>query len=691
MMCHTVIVTTAPSRAVHWPTDGLCYGGDYNPEQWTEDVWREDVELMRAARINFVTVGVFSWARLQPEPHTWDFGWLDRVMDLLHGAQIRVDLATATASPPPWLPHRYPEVRPVDERGYRYAIGSRQTWSPASAVYREASLELVEQIAVRYRDHPALALWHVSNELGCHNSRCYSRDSAAAFRVWLTKRYADIEVLNVAWGTTFWSQHYTCFDEVVPPAPSTTFGNPAHLLDWRRYCSDALLDQFLAERAVLQRITPHIPVTTNFMVGMPGWAPGAVMGDMDYAGWAARLDPGQDIISTDHYLIGASDGAFGAHHKLSFAADHTRGIAGGRPWLLMEHSPSAVNWQPVNRAKRPGEMTRNSLSHVARGADGIAYFQFRASLTGAEKFHSALVPHAGPDTARWREAVQLGEYLHRLAEVRGSTVDAPVGIVFDWPSQWACEQDGHPSVLLQPADQALRAHRAFTSSGATCEVIGWQGDLTRYRVLVLPAVYLCSPVNARRVAAAAKAGAHVVVTPFTGIADDNDHVYPGGYPGALRELLGVRTSEFFPLAADEVVRLDDHGSGLLWSEELAAGSDVDVIAHYTDGHLAGSAAISCRVAGAGAAYYLSTVPDPDTWRSLAARVLAAAAVTPLPVAADVELVRRRSAHAAWLFVLNHSAETVSVPVAGHDVLTGRHVAAPLQLAAGGCAVLRQEV
>jgi beta-galactosidase len=671
-----------------WPTEGLCYGGDYNPEQWSEDVWRQDVALMRRARVNFVTVGVFAWARLQPTPDTWDFDWLDRVLDLLHDGGIRVDLATATASPPPWLTSRHPEVRPVDDRGYRYAIGSRQTWSPASAVYRQASLALVEKLAFRYRDHPALALWHVSNELGCHNSRCYSAESTAAFRDWLRRRYRDVERLNDAWGTSFWSQRYSGFEEVEAPAVSTTFSNPTQLLDWRRHCSDALLEQFRAEREVLRRITPHIPVTTNFMVGMPGAASRSLMGDMDYAHWAAD----QDIVSTDHYLIGPPTGEFSAHHKLAFAADHTRGIAGGRPWLLMEHSTSAVNWQRINRAKVPGEMMRNSLSHVARGADGVAFFQFRASLAGVEKFHSALLPHAGADTARWRESVALGEALHRLGEIKGSAVEAPVGIVFDWSSQWACEQDGHPSMLMQPADAALRAHRAFTSAGATCEVVGWQGDLTRFKVLVLPTMYLCSRSNAHRVAALASSGTQVVVTAFSGIADECDHVYPGGYPGAFTELLGVRAEEFFPLDDHVTIRLDDGGTGLLWTEQLSTAGDVEVLAHYAETHLAGMPAITRRWVGAGAAFYLSTVPIPQSWTALAGRLLSYAAVQTLRTpAADVELVRRRGPDGSWLFILNHSAEKVTVGASGHDLLSGQHLSDPLQLAPGGCAVLRQEL
>nr|WP_271209669.1 beta-galactosidase [Rhodococcus wratislaviensis]GLK34355.1 beta-galactosidase [Rhodococcus wratislaviensis] len=670
-------------RHLRWPTRGISFGGDYNPEQWPEEVWQRDVELMREACVDFATVGVFSWARLQPTPDTWDFGWLDRVLDLLHDGGVRVDLATATASPPPWLTTAHPEVRPVDERGYRYEIGSRQTWSPSSPIYRDHSLVLVEKMANRYGGHPALALWHVSNELGCHNSHCYSPDSARAFRRWLQRRYGDLTELNRAWGTTFWSQHYSDWNEVVPPAASTTFGNPTHLLDWRRFCSDALLDQYLAEREVLRRITPDIPVTTNFMVGMG--SPQSLAGDMNYAQWA----PEQDLVSTDHYLVGPATGDGAAHHRLAFSADLTRGIAGSRPWLLMEHSTSAVNWQPVNRAKAPGEMLRNSLAHVARGADGIAFFQFRASDAGAEKFHSALVPHAGTDSARWREVVQLGAVLRRLEPVAGSRVEAPVGVLFDWESQWACEQDGHPSRLMQPMAIAERAHHAF--SGVTCDVIPADADLSGYAVVVVPAVYLCSDEDAARIEAAARAGAQVLVTAFSGIADRDDHVRLGGYPGAFRDLLGVRTEEFFPLGADETVALDDGTAARIWTEYLTVSEDVEVLARHTEGHLQGVPALTRRPVGDGAAWYLATVPDRQGWTRIAEAICAAAGLDlHAGQHADVEIVRRRGENGSWLFVLNHTTEKVTVEVSGTDLVTERVVDGPLTLEPGSCAVIRED-
>jgi len=675
-----------------WPTPGIAFGGDYNPEQWPEEVWDTDVALMRDAGVTVVTIAVFAWARLQPEPGVWDDRWLHRILDLLHGNGIAVDLATATASPPPWLIRAHPEIRPVDARGTRLEIGSRQTWCPSSPVFREHSLNLVREMAQRFGDHPAVVMWHVSNELGNHNGSCYCEVSAAHFRAWLRDRYGGVDAVNRAWGTDFWSQHYSDFDEIGTPAASTAFGNPGQLLDWRRFCSDALLEQFLAEKAVLSGITPAIPVTTNFLVGT---GPGEIgPGDCDYARWA----PEQDIVSNDHYLIGLGAGEDAPRLHLEFSADLSRGLAGGRPWWLMEHSTSAVNWQRVNRAKSPGEMERNSLAHLARGADAICFFQFRQSVIGAEKYHSAMLPHAGVDSRRWRDVCRLGELIGRLGEVAGADVEAPATVLVDWDSAWACQQDAHPSEAIDPFRIAMAAHRAITRHGVGCDVIGAEADLSGYPVIVVPAVVLLSTAQVDRLTAAATAGAHVLVTYFSGIADRFDRIVTGGYPGLLRDLLGVRTEEFHPLGPDQTVRWDDGTACSTWSEDTVATDGTQVIATYAEGPTEGAAALTRRRVGRGAAWYLSTQPDPQGLARVLARILAQAGAAPalaLPVdhpaviAGEVDVVRRGTADRSWLFAINHSAAEVTLPVRGHDLVSQVAVDGELHLAAGGYAVVRE--
>ena len=269
----------------------LAFGGDYNPEQWPSQVWEDDVRLMREAGVNLVTVGVFSWALLERSPGEFSFDWLDEVIDLLHAAGIKVDLATATASPPPWLSRRHPEMLPVRADGTTLWPGGRQAFCPSSPVYREHALRLCRAMAERYGGHEALALWHVSNELGCHNALCYCDVSAQAFRDWLVARYGEIDRLNDAWGTAFWSQHYASFDEVLPPRVAPNFPNPTQQLDFRRFSSDQLLANFVAERDVLRELSPSVPVTTNFMVMHK-------VRDMDYFAWAPEVD----LVSNDHYV-----------------------------------------------------------------------------------------------------------------------------------------------------------------------------------------------------------------------------------------------------------------------------------------------------------------------------------------------------------------------------------------------------
>ncbi|MET7668564.1 beta-galactosidase [Micromonospora luteifusca] len=658
-----------------WQGDSIYFGGDYNPEQWPEETWSEDVELMRRAGVNLVSVGIFSWALLEPTPGRFEFGWLDRVLDLLHAGGIQVDLATATASPPPWLARAYPETLPRRADGAILWPGGRQAYCPSSPVFRERSLELVRAVAGRYAEHPAVVMWHVSNELGCHNVHCYCDVSAAAFRVWLRERYGDLDQLNDAWGTAFWSQRYGDWAEINPPRTAPTFANPTQQLDFLRFSSDEQRAQLRAERDVLTTLVRQ-PVTTNFMIGL-----GAK--HMDYHSWADDVD----LVSNDHYLTAADPQG---HLGLALAADHTRGVAGGDPWLLMEHSTSAVNWQPRNVAKLPGQLRRNSLAHVARGADGVLFFQWRASRAGAEKFHSAFVPHAGPDTKVFREVCQLGADLKALAEVRGSRVDADVAILFDWEAWWGVELDSHPSVDVRYVDRLTALYGALWRAGVTADIIHPSADLSGYRLVLAPTLYLVRDADVAALHSYVEGGGTVAVTYFSGIVDSNDHIRLGGYPGAFRELLGVRTEEFFPLREGEQVRLDDGSAADVWTEWLHPDG-AEVLASYTDGPLPGVPALTRHRVGDGAAWYVATRLDEQATDRLVARLVAEAGVRPAAQApSGVEVVRRRDGDRSWLFAINHTDTEVRLPARGVELLTGGHCTGELALPAGEVAVVRED-
>ncbi|WP_225978749.1 beta-galactosidase [Gandjariella thermophila] len=663
-----------------WPLamPGPGWGGDYNPEQWPEDVWIDDIRLMRRAGVNLATVGVFSWALIEVAEGRFEFGWLDRVLDLLHDGGVRVDLATATAAPPPWLTARRPEVLPVRADGARLWPGSRQSYCPTSTVYRDKAVGLARRIAEHYRDHPALACWHVGNEYGCHVPRCYCDRCTVAFREWLRARYGDdLKALNEAWATAFWSQHYTSWSQVLTPRITPAFHNPGLLLDFDRFGSDALLALFRAERDALRDVTPDVPVTTNFMV-MRGFSA------VDYWSWAREVD----FVSVDHYPT-AEDPE--RHIELAFSADLARGLAGGRPWLLMEHAPSAVNWQPRNIAKRPGELRRNAFQHLARGADGTLFFQWRASRAGAERFHSAMVPHAGEDTKIFREVCRVGAEYRKLGELLGSAVDASVAMVFDWPSWWALQQPSLPTADLDYREHALALYRALWQAGITVDFVPPSAELSGYRLVLLPALHLVSDMDARRIDNYVLGGGHALVTCFSGIADERGQVRLGGYPGAFRDLLGVRTEEFFPLGAGERVTLDDGGTATVWTE-LLHPDGAEVLASYTDGALAGMPAVTRHARGSGLAWYLACGLDEAGLRRLLARVCGAARVWPaVPAPPGVEVVRRRApdADVSWLTVINHTDRDARLPARGVDLLTGTEIRDEATVPAGGCVVIRE--
>ncbi|WP_055523860.1 beta-galactosidase [Streptomyces graminilatus] len=658
------MTSASPSRLPYGP-DGdsvprLGYGADYNPEQWPREVWEEDVRLMREAGVNIVSVGIFSWARIQPDADTWDFGWLDEVMDLLHENGIGVDLATATASPPPWLTTAHPEILPVTATGETVWPGARQHWRPTSPVFRSHALGLVRKMAQRYAGHPALVAWHISNELGCHNVYDFSDDAARAFRDWLRARYTTLDALNHAWGTAFWSQRYSDWAQILPPRLAGSHPNPTQQLDFKRFSSDALKDYLVAEREVLREFTPDVPITTNFMVM------GGTKG-MSYTDWADEID----FVSNDHYVTpGPQD-----RDELSFSANLTSGIAGGRPWFLMEHSTSAVNWQHVNLAKRPGELARDSLLHVAHGADAVCFFQWRQSAAGAEKYHSAMVPHAGADSEVFRAVTALGQTLKDLAPIAGSEREpARVGIVFDWDSWWASEQDSHPTALLDYRQEGLNWYSALLSLGIRADIVTTRTEFSRYDVLITPVLHMVPATLAKELTRYAETGGHLVTTYFSGVVDENDHIWLGGYPGALRDVLGIKVEEFGPLLEGESVEVDGGGTGTVWTDRIdVTDPEVEVLAHYRSGAYAGRPAVTRRTTGSGSASYVSTRLGADGLAALLPGLLAPAGVgSELPEEARgrVELTVRQGGGSRFLFLVNRSEEEVPLPGLDGERLTG---------------------
>lgn len=521
------------------PNGRIAYGGDYSPEQWDKSVWPLDVQLMQEAAVNFLTPAVFSWAELEVAEGEFDFAWLHEVLDGLAAGGMYLDLATATASPPVWMARNYPDSLPVYADGIRRNFGSRQQYCPSSPDFRRLALRLITKMAQEFGDHPALRLWHVSNEYGCHTFECYCPRCVAGFQAYLEDRYQNIEQLNAAWCTRFWSQRYSSFAEINAPVHLATIHNPGQVTDWRRFHNHLLLSLYAAEAAVLRVLTPQIPVTTNFM---------GDYGGLNYADWA----PYVDVVADDSYPDPADPAAC---VTVGYVSDLMRSLGtervnqrdsegylvpNPRSFLLLEQTPSAVQWRGRNSVKRPGQLELWSWQRWAQGADGIMHFQWRQSLGGAESLHGAMVSHAGKASRTWKEVVQLGHDL-RKAPVYGerSWPIAQVALVMDWDSEWIRQAAVGP-VQVDWLRELRAWYRTFFEAGYSVDMVRPHTRLDGYKVIVVPALWAVEQKFADNLQAALEAGAQVLVVAPTGVVNRDGHAYLGGYLGPLQELLGVR-------------------------------------------------------------------------------------------------------------------------------------------------------
>lgn len=683
----TATPTATPnSQPFAWPKlltengRGIAFGGDYNPDQWSEETWDDDVRLMKKAGVNTVALAIFSWDRIQPQENRWDFGWLDRIIDKLGKAGIATDLASATATAPLWLYEKHPEVLPCDKFGHPVNAGSRQSWSPTSPVFKEYALTLCRKLAERYGANPYVTAWHMGNEYGWNNRNDYSDNALNAFRLWCERKYGTIGALNQAWGTTFWGQEMNSFDEVLIPRfmGADSMVNPGQKLDFERFGNDMLLDFYKAERDAIAEICPDKPFTTNFMVSTDQCC-------MDYADWANEVN----FVSNDHYF---HEGGEMHLDELACSDALMDSFALGKPWYVMEHSTSAVQWKPLNMRKRKGETVRDSLAHVAMGADAINFFQWRASAFGAESFHSAMVPHAGEDTKLFRQVCELGETLRTLADagVQGSELErSDTAILFSAESEWATRSQTLPSMKLNHWHDVRDWYRAFLNAGSRADIVPLKYDWSDYKTVVLPTVLMLSAVDTRRLADFAAAGGRVVVGYATGLIDENFHTWLGGYPGAgnglLRDMLGIRGEEFNILGSGvegepEAIRLGAGGevaledaaalngaTTRLWQNDVTVTGDrTQVLAMYAgeeadEWELDGMAAVTRNPYGAGEAYFVGCDLDVADLTKLIRTYLAAPAQSQQSQAnTDVLHTVRKSADAAFDFYLPRGKKEVEL-------------------------------
>ncbi len=630
----------------------MLYGGDYNPEQWPREIWKKDMELFDMAGINSATVNVFSWAKIQPSEEIYDFSELDDIVDMLTKEGKQIVLATSTAALPAWMVKRYPEVSRTDYEGRHHKFGQRHNACPNSPVYQHYARELASRLAQRYGQNENVVCWHVNNEYG---GECYCENCEKAFRVWLRKKYKTIDALNKAWNLAFWGHTIYDWDEVVLPnalsegleGDKTAFAGIS--IDYMRFNSDSILNNFKMERDAIRQYDKDTPITTNLMGTFKG---------LDYFKWAKEMD----IVSWDNYP--GYDTPWG---MTALRHDLMRGLK-DEPFMLMEQTPSQQNWQPFNALKRPGVMRLWSYQAVAHGSDAVLFFQMKRSIGSCEKYHGAVISHAGHEHTRvFREVAELGRELEQIgSEIIGSGISAQTALMFDWENWWAVEYSAGPSVNLKYKEQVLHYYTALHRQNIPVDIIGEEDDLSGYKLVIAPLLYMTKPGVDERIREFVKAGGTFVTTCFSGYVDENDRVITGGYPGKLRDILGVWVEESDALPEHKSNRFicenQEYPAEILC--DIIHPEGAETLAEYQEDFYAGTPVLTENSFGKGKAYYVGTCSGDEFYRDFTRRLCREQQIVPsAEVMEEVEAVRRRGEQAEYLFLLNHGdrEQEISIP------------------------------
>lgn len=647
----------------------ILYGGDYNPNQWDRKVWEEDMRLFPKAGINSVTINVFSWARLQPSENEYSFEELDDVVEMLSSRGYDIVMATSTAALPAWMFHRYPEVGRTDFEGRRHKFGNRHNACPNSLVYQTFARRLAGELARRYGNNRQIVCWHINNEYG---GECFCENCEKAFRVWLKNKYKTLDALNQAWNMEFWGHTVYDWDEIVLPnvlgeardraggsTEATSFAGIS--VDYRRFMSDSMLENFKMERDEIRRYDPDTPVTTNLM---------GTYKNLDYFKWAKEMD----IVSWDNYPAYNTPWS-----HVAMTHDLMRGLK-GRPFMLMEQTPSQQNWQPYNSLKRPGQMRAQSYQTLAHGADTIQFFQLRRSVGGCEKFHGAVIAHAGTENTRvFREVSQLGMELKNLGDqFLGADNASSVGMIFDWDNYWAFEYTSGPNQDLKYVDQLQRYYEYFYRNNIMVDMVPADGEFSKYKILAAPVLYMVKEGMKEALEEYVSQGGILITGFMSGLVDQSDNVYLGGYPGPLRKLAGVWVEEIDALAPEQTNHLrfaDGTAAECRMVCDLMHLEGAEALAWYQNNFYAGTPAVTCHSFGKGTVFYVGTVADKQGLAKILDQAVKIAGVSPvIQEKTELEVVCRTGQNKRWYFVMNMTAKDQPLPgcFAGReDILTGK--------------------
>ena len=645
----------------------ILYGGDYNPNQWPKDIWQEDMRIFKDAHINTATINVFSWAKIQPSEHEYNFDELDEIVDMLSRENYDIVFATSTAALPGWMVRKYPEVMFTDYEGRQHKFGGRHNACPNSFVFKHYARELAYKLAERYADNPHVTCWHVSNEYG---NECFCENCQKAFRVWLKDKYKTIDALNRAWNMEFWGHTVYDWDDVVPPnalsdgigSEKTAFAGIS--IDYRRFYSDSQLACFKMERDAIKSVKPDAFVTTNLMGTYKG---------LDYFKWAKEMD----IVSWDNY---PSYNTPWSH--VAMTHDLMRGLKDA-PFMLMEQTPNQQNWFPFCKVKQPGEVRKLSWQAVAHGADTVRFFQMKQSLGGCERFHGAVIAHDGTEESRvFKETAALGEELDRIGRrIMGSRIESRVAIMFDWQSYWSLEGCVGPTTGFNYPNEVHRFYRALWRRNVPVDMIASTTPLARlsqYDLAIAPALITVLPGVAETLEAYVADGGTFITGYMAGIHDEHDLVVPGGYPGKLRRLMGVWVEEIDALAPGETIEV--HGGTVDAKGEIVASiihrEGAERLATYGgDEFYAGHSALTVNAYGKGKAYFVGTPLDETGMSAFMAPIIKELDLKSLDTPEDVSLsVRYGDGGTRYAFLINNSAADKRLCLSelngGTELLTG---------------------